>query len=175
VWSFTTATAPQPPAPPATPTPADGVSAAPTNTTLSWTASNATSYDVKFGTGNPPAQVVTSQTGTSYTPPNLAARTTYFWQIVANNAAGSTPGAVWSFTTAAVVDTHPEIVIYASDIPSSGLHGGWTTAADPTAAGGVKLITPDNGFASTDAPLAAPANYVDVVLPWPWTTRSGYG
>jgi hypothetical protein len=163
VWSFTTAAAAQPPTPPATPNPANGVSAAPTNATLSWTAGNATSYDVKFGPSNPPAQVVTGQAGTSYTPPNLAAQTTYFWQIVANNSAGSTAGPVWSFTTAAAVqNTHPEIVIYASDIPSSALHGSWTAAADPTSPGGVKLVTPDNGFASTDAPLSAPANYVDV-------------
>ena len=53
-------------------------------------------------------------------------------------------------------------MIYASDIPAANLHGVWTTAADPTAANGIKLMTPDNGFASTDAPLGAPANYVDV-------------
>jgi hypothetical protein len=162
VWSFTTAAAaPQPPTAPASPNPIDGGQNVATNATLSWTATNATSYDVKFGTSNPPSQVVTGQTGTSYTP-TLSPGTTYFWQIVANNAAGSTAGPIWTFSTASGVIDHSEIVIYASDIPAANLHGVWTTAADPTAAGGVKLITPDNGFASTDAPQGAPANYVDV-------------
>ena len=35
-----------------------------TNATLTWSATNATSYDVKFGTTNPPPQVVTGQTST---------------------------------------------------------------------------------------------------------------
>ena len=164
VWSFTTAAAPQPPSVPATPSPVNGATGVSTSASLSWNATNATSYDVKFGTTNPPAQVVTGQTGTSYTPA-LAAGTTYFWQVVANNAAGSTAGPIWSLITAAAAPAPvTEVVIYASDIPSSALHGAWTTAADPTAAGGVKLVTPDTGFASTDAPLAAPNSYVDVAF-----------
>ena len=162
VWSLTTAATPPPPSAPATPSPANGATGVSTSASLSWSATNATSYDVKFGTTNPPAQVVTGQTGTSYTP-TLAAGTPYFWQVVANNAAGSTAGPIWSLTTAAAAPAPvTEVVIYASDIPAANLHGVWTTAADPTAAGGITLITPDNGFASTDAPLAAPANYVDV-------------
>jgi hypothetical protein len=153
-----------PPMPPATPTgasPANAATGLSTSTTLSWSAAGATRYDVNFGTANPPPRVATGQPGASYSPA-LAAGTTYFWQIVAGNASGSVTGPVWSFTTAAQVSTHPEIVIYASDIPASAMHGVWTAAADSTAAGGVKLVTPDNGFAATDAALAAPTNYVDV-------------
>ncbi|HWF86362.1 MAG TPA: DUF1349 domain-containing protein, partial [Vicinamibacterales bacterium] len=54
-----------------------------------------------FGTANPPPSVTTGQTAASYAPAPLAASTQYFWQIVAHNSAGSTTGAVWSFTTAA--------------------------------------------------------------------------
>jgi hypothetical protein len=58
----------------------------------------------------------------------------------------------------------PDIVIYASDLPSSARRGTWRTASDATSPKGIKLTTPDNGFASTDAPLAAPADYVDVTF-----------
>jgi hypothetical protein len=58
----------------------------------------------------------------------------------------------------------PDIVIYASDLPSSARHGTWRTASDATSPKGIKLTTPDNGFASADAPLAAPADYVDVTF-----------
>ena len=35
---------------------------------------------------------------------------------------------------------------------------------------GIKLITPDNAFASTNSPIAAPADYVDVVFNAPANT-----
>ena len=165
VWSFTTASAlPAPPAAPASPSPAAGATGVATTASLSWTAANATSYDVKFGTTNPPPQVATAQTAASFTP-TLAAGTTYFWQVVANNAAGSTPGSLWSFTSAASAPAPvPEVVIYASDIPSANLHGSWTKAADANSPTGIALVTPDSGWASTSAPLATPAHYVDMTF-----------
>src|SRR5258708_10381853 len=54
-----------------------------------------------------------------------------------------------------------DIVIHASDILATAVHGSWSAAADPTAADGVRLGTPDNGWATTSAPIAAPADYVD--------------
>jgi endonuclease/exonuclease/phosphatase family metal-dependent hydrolase len=68
---------------------------------LTWTASDgASTYDVAFGTSNPPAVVGTDQTATTYTPAAaLAYSTTYYWQITAKGAGGSTAGPVWSFTT----------------------------------------------------------------------------
>ena len=164
IWSFSTAAAPQPPAAPASPNPADGATGLSTSATLSWSATNATSYDVKFGTTNPPPQVTTGQASALYAPA-LTVGTTYFWQVVANNAAGSTAGPIWSFTTAAAVAPPvPEVVIYASDIPAANLHGSWTSAGDPTSANGITLTTPDNGFASTASPQAAPTHYVDVTF-----------
>ena len=99
LWSFTTVAAP--PVVPGTPSPVDGASAVATSTALKWAASTrATSYDVAFGTSNPPAVVSSGQTARSYTPPApLAYTTTYYWQITANGASGSTAGPVWSFTT----------------------------------------------------------------------------
>src|SRR5439155_22365351 len=152
-----------PPAVPATPAPAAGATGVATSATLSWTSANANSYDIRFATTNPPAVLATGLTATSFTPA-LAPSTTYFWQIVANNAAGSTPGPVWSFTTLVPVVPHPEIVIYASDIPATAMHGSWTVASDATSPNGVKLVTPDLGWATTEMPVVSPADYVDVTF-----------
>lgn len=57
-----------------------------------------------------------------------------------------------------------DVVVYAGDVPASSRHGSWTLAADPTATGGMKLATPDTGFAATSSALASPSNYVDVTF-----------
>jgi len=49
-------------------------------------------------------------------------------------------------------------------VPSTGLHGSWTKASDPTAAAGVALVTPDNGVANTSSALAAPVDYVETTV-----------
>jgi hypothetical protein len=67
---------------------------------LTWSAVGATSYDVSFGTANPPPQVATGLTAATYRPASLAGATKYYWRIVARNAVGTSSGAVWSFTTA---------------------------------------------------------------------------
>jgi phospholipase D-like protein len=101
ISSFTTAgSVSQPPGVPGSPNPANGATNVATNATLTWSASGATTYDVKFGTANPPPQVSSAQAAASYTP-TLAASQTYFWQIVARNSAGTTAGPVWSFATGA--------------------------------------------------------------------------
>lgn len=85
---------------------ATGVSA---NVTLTWTAAlGAISYDVSFGTSNPPFTVVLKGLTTfSYQPTGaLTAGTTYYWQVTANNYEGATPGDVWSF----VVSSSPAAV-----------------------------------------------------------------
>jgi hypothetical protein len=150
------------PGTPASPNPANGATAVTTRPTLSWTASGATSYDVRFGATNPPPAAAVGQTASAYAPGQLTANTTFFWQIVARNASGSTTGPVWSFKTAP--SSTSDIVIYAGDIPQSSLHGSWAFQSDATAAGGVLLTTADSGWSNASAPLAAPANYVDVTF-----------
>jgi hypothetical protein len=154
---------PPPPATPNGPSPATGATAVATNATLSWSASSASSYEVAFGTVNPPPTVSSQQAGSTYTPGTLKAGTTYFWQIVARNSVGTTNGPVWSFTTGAAA-TPKDIVIYASDIAASAIHGVWSKASDPTSPNGIKLVTPDNGWTSADAPLASPADYIDITF-----------
>ena len=97
VWPFTTIVAP--PTAPIAATPATGATGIATSTLLAWTANDAASYDVAFGTTNPPATVATGVTTPTFTPAALANNTTYYWQVVARNAGGATPGAVSSFTT----------------------------------------------------------------------------
>ncbi len=81
------------------------VHGAPKTTALTWTASDvdttdSLTYDVYFGTANPPtAKVATSQTDKTYNA-TLAASTTYYWKVVVNDGkGGQTVGQVWSFTT----------------------------------------------------------------------------
>jgi hypothetical protein len=60
--------------------------------------SGAASYNVYFGASTPPP-LVTSTSGIGYSP-TMIPSTTYYWSVTAVNALGSTPSAVWSFTTA---------------------------------------------------------------------------
>ncbi len=69
-------------------------------TTLNWASGGGvpTSFDVYFGTSNPP-EFVTNTVGYSYTP-TLENGSTYYWQIVPRNDVGPTDDCpVWSFQT----------------------------------------------------------------------------
>lgn len=84
-----------------TPVPNNGVTDVLVSAQLSWTAlSDATSYDVYFGTTSP-GTFIGNQTGTSYNPGTLAYSTTYHWRIDSKNSAGTTAGNIWSFSTVA--------------------------------------------------------------------------
>jgi uncharacterized repeat protein (TIGR01451 family) len=84
---------------PALTSPANGATGVVLAPVLAWNPSTvATSYDVYFGTASTPP-LVTNTAATSYAPGNLNASTTYYWQIVARNAAGTASSAIWSFTT----------------------------------------------------------------------------
>ena len=100
---------PPPPPPPPPPgafgksSPANGATKRPTSQTLSWsTSSGAASYEYCVSTA-PSCSVWTGVgTATSASPAGLAARTTYYWQVRANNGSGQTEangGAWWRFTT----------------------------------------------------------------------------
>ena len=90
-----------PPATPSSPSPANGATGVSASPTLTWSATGATGYQVRFGTTNPPPSAATNLTSASYAPGSLAASTRYYWQVVAANASGTTTGSVWSFTTGA--------------------------------------------------------------------------
>lgn len=104
IWSFTTAPPNQAPDTPSAPAPTDGATNVPVGTDLlDWAnAARATSYDIYFGTSDPPP--LAGAWSLSYWTLDMGAlayQTTYYWQIVAKNGAGSTEGPVWSFTTEA--------------------------------------------------------------------------
>jgi bacillolysin len=117
VWAFTTVAPPAAPSAPATPSPANTATDVAMSAALTWSATGATSYDVAFGTANPPPPVATDLTNTTYSPA-MAASTTYFWRVTARNGGGSTVGPVWSFTTAALP---PDLLVTDSFIGSGAL------------------------------------------------------
>ncbi len=93
------------PANPANPAPQDGETVAPVDTMLNWNdAPDTESYNVYFGTQNPPAMVICADTAlSSCNPGALNINTTYYWQVVSNNQCFSAAGPVWSFTTESCV------------------------------------------------------------------------
>ena len=98
--------------------PTSGATGISTTPTLSWTALNASSYEVYFGTAsNPPFADTTASA--SYSFSGLSNNTKYYWKIVAKNSCGSSAtGPVWSFTTACATTGTPSI-----PSPSNGATG----------------------------------------------------
>jgi len=101
----TEAVIPQPPDAPSDPVPAMAATGVATNTSLSWSVvPEAIGYDVYFGSENPPPLVQSATSENSYPLPGLQPGTQYYWQVYAFNDNGSTPSAIWSFTTMTVPD-----------------------------------------------------------------------
>jgi regulation of enolase protein 1 (concanavalin A-like superfamily) len=116
-------TAPVPPGQASNPSPT-GTSVG-INSDLSWTAgTNATSHDVYFGTDSTPdsGEFQDNQTETTFDPNTLDYDTTYYWRIDEKNAAGTTTGVVWSFTTTSAPGPLPSPWI-SYDIGSPGAAG----------------------------------------------------
>jgi len=95
-----------PPASPSTPQPADGAADVQVNALLGWACSDPEgdplTFDIFFGTTNPPPQVSAGLADTTYDPGALAYGSTYFWKIVAHDDHGNaTDGPTWSFGTKA--------------------------------------------------------------------------
>jgi formylglycine-generating enzyme required for sulfatase activity len=104
VWSFTIK-ANSPPAVPSNPWPINSQIEISSSPTLSWSCSDPDNdkitYDVFFGTSNPPtAQVATGQSAASFACTGLTDNTIYYWQVKAKDSKdASTTGSIWSFTT----------------------------------------------------------------------------
>ena len=113
IWTFTTV--PAAPRVPSAPSPAPDATNISLTPTLTWTAAGATSYDVQFGTTTPPPSVSTGQPTATYTPAPLSTTTTYYWQVVARNSGGTTPGPIWTVTTVPAAPGAP-----ASPSPATG-------------------------------------------------------
>jgi uncharacterized protein (TIGR02145 family) len=95
-----------PPLSPSSPQPADSAINLPVYNVLSWSCSDPDddplTYDVYFGTDNPPLMVSSGQTASTFDTGALLFNTTYFWKVVAyDDYNESAEGPIWSFTTRA--------------------------------------------------------------------------
>jgi len=57
-----------------------------------------------------------------------------------------------------------DVIIWAANVPSSGLHGNWTRESDGSAAGQTILHNPDYGAAKLMSALANPTDYFEVTF-----------
>ena len=137
VWSFTTIiTAP---GSPTLSTPATGTANEPEIPTLTWAAGSGgtpASYAVQVSTSVTFSSTVYSQSGvtggTSVTTGSLSNLTTYYWEVSATNANGTSAwSSVWSFTT---VITAPGVPVLST--PSTGTSGQSVTPTLTWSAGG---------------------------------------
>ncbi len=120
-WTFVTRPANYPPVAPSSPSPTNGSTTASETPTLTWQSSDqdghAITYDVYFGTANPPPLLATNVATKSFSPGVLAFTTTYRWRIVARDELGAeTSGPQWSFTTR--TNLPPDIPF--GPVPSTG-------------------------------------------------------
>jgi hypothetical protein len=129
-WIFTTEAEQQNNAPytPDNPTPTDSATGVSITTDLSWTGGDpdpgdTVTYDIYFGTTNPPPKIVSNQSDTSYDPGTLAHTTTYYWKIVSwDNHGANAAGPTWSFTTTSgggvltVTGITPDTVSYPTEV-----------------------------------------------------------
>jgi hypothetical protein len=90
---------------PYNPFPANNAGGIDPNVTLTWNfGADTETYDLYFGTQNPPNQILINNqpagTTGSYQTTTLNMGSTYFWRIIARNSNRfETPGPIWNFTT----------------------------------------------------------------------------
>jgi hypothetical protein len=89
------------PNPPTNPHPTNGATNVTITQDVTWTGGpSGVTYDVYFGTMNPPQKVIGNQSASTYDPGTLGYQTSYYWRIVSWNSEGnSTQGPLWHFTT----------------------------------------------------------------------------
>jgi len=109
---------------PSSPNPYDGKTNVDINSELSWKGEDpdwfdTITYDLYFGTTNPPPLVESDTEDASYDPGILDYETTYYWKVVVKDPYGEyTEGSVWEFTTEAnQPPTNPDITGPSSGIP----------------------------------------------------------
>jgi uncharacterized protein (TIGR02145 family) len=91
---------------PSDPNPADNLTEVVISSSLSWACSDPDddplTFDIYFGTENPPPLVQSAVTEFSFDPGDLANSTVYYWRVVANDGHDHTVGGpVWTFATEA--------------------------------------------------------------------------
>ncbi|MHC4662179.1 MAG: C25 family cysteine peptidase [Planctomycetota bacterium] len=109
----------QPPAKAIAINPANSATSISTGAQLQYQAGGASSYDVYFGTTNPPSLLQADVTATQIDPGLLGYTSVYYWRVDAKNANGTTTGDMWSFTTMDQASANPPEAV-AGVIPSDG-------------------------------------------------------
>ena len=113
-WSFRTKIRNDAPNLPSNPIPVDSAIEQSVTVNLAWICSDregdTLTYDVYFGTTNPPPLVSSTQLDTTYDPGMLDDNTTYYWQVIAyDNHNHSVTGPMWHFST--IVDITAGMVL----------------------------------------------------------------
>jgi hypothetical protein len=152
-----------PPNVPSNPNPVNGATSVNLNADLSWTGGDpnphdTVTYDVFFGTINPPPKVASNISTATYDPGTLTQTTTYYWKIVAwDNHHATATGPLWNFVTRT---NHPPNVP-SSPSPSNGstnvptnTHLSWI-GGDPDSGDTVKY---DIYFGTTNPPPKIASN-----------------
>jgi hypothetical protein len=122
-YVFTTKQVNKPPNTPSNLYPSNGSTEISVTDYLSWTGgdpdNDTVTYDVYFGTTNPPPKVVSNQSAVSNNPGTMNYLTTYYWKIIAwDNYNANTTSPIWNFTTKSSSD-------------GGGGGGGGTTPSEP--------------------------------------------
>ncbi len=104
------------PAGPSLVTPVDQATGVSTSPTFSWNAvANAEDYTLEVATDETFTQIAYSAdhiSGTSHTPTTpLSGNTTYYWRVKANNPCGATWSTIYTFSTASVFCSTPQLAI----------------------------------------------------------------
>jgi hypothetical protein len=156
IWNFTTREN-DPPYTPNNPHPINGAINVPIGTNLSWSGGDPNgddvTYDVYFGSVNPPPLVQTNHDNTTYDPVGiLDFDTKYYWKIVALEEFGlNASGPIWSFTTESNippnVPSNPFPIDGAENVPVEATLN-WT-GGDPNQG---DIVTYDVYFGVTNPP-----------------------
>ncbi|HDO19872.1 MAG TPA: peptidase S8, partial [Thermoplasmatales archaeon] len=124
IWSFVTFNphGNNLPYAPYNPNPHDGETDIDLNTILTWSSGDpdgdTLTYDIYFGTSNPPPKVATDIDINHYNPGTLQPHTTYYWKVVARDAKGSeSEGTIWHFTTTSFINVTENTPPYPPDNP----------------------------------------------------------
>ncbi|MBA3885839.1 MAG: hypothetical protein H0X67_08910, partial [Acidobacteria bacterium] len=172
---------PLPPDRPVNVAPAHLASNQPTaSLTLTWNGGPwAHLYDVYFGTTPQPPlfaenlELGASESATAHkrlVVTGLNPGTTYYWRVVGKTMAMMTnAGPIHTFTTAGTAPPPPpsaglgagDILVYAS---RAVRQGNWTVMSDASAAGGLRLVNPDQAQARVDPARANPADYAELTF-----------
>ena len=93
-----------PPELPSNPVPSDESTGISISTLLEWECTDPENdpltFDIYFGTNNPPSIAETNHNGFTYDPGTLAQSTQYYWKVVAKDDQGNqTDGVIWTFAT----------------------------------------------------------------------------